>query len=215
VQVPGRYYVFALFDPQAGANQRRATLAVSFGDAAYQPPAGQVVRVVFEDGYLTEPGLVDPESFTAEEVPVLANLSDLVRAEVLARLRLLFADTPIEILDEDDPLPDGPWSELRYVAQRRLAEAGEWFDATVPPLLPDHPECQDVVIFGEVLPHGAFLDPGNQILDDQAAVYVGSFQGRGANCRSAAIDSVTRIVRWLAIPGQRDRPSGGLLPTFR
>ncbi len=204
VQASGRYYVFALFDPQTGEAQRLATLAVGFGDPAYRPPAEQVVRVIFEEGYLTEPGLVDPESFTDEERQVLADLSDLVRAEVLDRLRGLFAGTPIEILGEDDPLPNAPWSELHYLSERRLAGADEWFDAALPPLLPEHPECRDVVIFGEVLPHGAFVDPGNQVLDDQAAVYVGSFQGRGADCRSAAIDSVGSIVLGLSHTGAHE-----------
>ena len=39
---------------------------------------------------------------------------------------------------------------------------------------------------------------GNQKLDDEAVVYVGSFQGRGETCRSAATDSVNNVVLTLA-----------------
>ena len=63
----------------------------------------------------------------------------------------------------------------------------------IPAVDPDSP-CAEPVIFGEVLPRGTRVDPGNSIDDDEAVVYVGSFQGRGADCRSAAVESANNIV---------------------
>jgi len=39
---------------------------------------------------------------------------------------------------------------------------------------------------------------GNRVLDDEAVVYVGSFQGRGENCRFAVINSVNNVILALA-----------------
>jgi len=73
------------------------------------------------------------------------------------------------------------------------AENESVFDAALPAVDPDSP-CAEPVIFGEILPRGTKVDPGNYRQDDKAVVYVGSFQGRGAECRSAAVESVDHIV---------------------
>ena len=204
VQVAGRYYVYVLFDPAASADERRATLTVSPGDPNYHPPQKQIVRVVFEDGYLTNPGLVDPTSFTQDEIQLLAGISDQVRQQVIERLGTIYTGTPIEIVTTDDPLPTGPYSVLTYTGRRKEPAAGDFFDVAVPPLLPEHPECQDRVIFGEVLDSALQVDAGNRMQSDRAAVYVGSFQGRGASCRTAATDSVNNIVLGLTHTGAHE-----------
>lgn len=199
VQVPGPYFVFLLFDPAVPAFMHHASLAAAPGDPRSSPPAKQYVVVIFENGYLTEPGLVDPESFGDEERRLFADLESPVKKEIMARLRTIFAETPIEIMDETDPLPVGPVSRLRFSPERVLAESGNvYFDSALPPLSAERPECQERVVFGELLPRGTMVDPGNHVPDDEAVVYVGSFQGRGEACRTAAINSVNNIVLGLA-----------------
>jgi hypothetical protein len=157
------------------------------------------VLIVFAADFLTNPGLWDPDSGTDADREFLASVSGQVRDGVVARLRTIFADTPIEILVEGDAVPAEPFSRVTFRPDRVLADDQDVIDAALPPSDPSRPDqCQDLVIFGEVLPHGALLDPGNQKRDDQAVVYVGSFQGRGEACRSAAINSVNNIVLGLA-----------------
>jgi hypothetical protein len=67
-----------------------------------------------------------------------------------------------------------------------------------------HESCLQRVIFGEMLPRGRMVDPGNQVHDDEAVVYVGSFQGRGLECRTAAVNSVNSIVLGLAHTGAHE-----------
>ncbi|NLX12873.1 MAG: hypothetical protein GXY44_04360 [Phycisphaerales bacterium] len=204
VQVPGPYYVYIQFDPQAGGRQLRATITAEPGDPDYRPPSRQVVRVVFLEGYLTEPGLYDPDSMTDDEKQLLVDLSDLVAEGIVDRLRTIFADTPIEIVAEDEPLPDEPYSTLYYDPRRVLADEQDIHDVALPPADPTRPECQVRVIFGEVLPRGLMQDPGNRVLDDEAAVYVGSYQGRGATCRTRVTDSVNNMVLALAQTGAHE-----------
>lgn len=198
VQEAGRYFVYVLFDPSSSSANRQATLTAEVGDAAYQPAARQTVRVVFDEGFLTNPGLVDPESFTADEQQFMADISSVIRDGVLQRLRTIFQGLPIDIVADSDPLPAEPYSVLEFSPERKLAPTAATFDAAVPPLTPEHTQCQVAVVFGEVLPSGSCVDPGNQTPDDRAVVYVGSFQGRGAECRSAAINSVNNIVLGLS-----------------
>lgn len=204
VQTAGRYFVYALFKPDSATADRRATLTVAGGDPDYHPPQRQVVRVLFEQDYLTNPGLVDPISFTEDEIQLLASISDQVRTQIIERLRTIFAGMPIDILEESDPEPTGAYSQLIYKGARREALPGEFNDVIVPPLLPEYPECQDQVVFGEVVNNDTMVDVGNRVLDDQGVVYVGSFQGRGFDCRSAATDSVNNIVLGLAHTGAHE-----------
>lgn len=198
VRLPGRYFLYVQFDPQAVASQRRATITAQKEVPDFAMPITQHVLIVFEDDYLTGPGLWDPESNSEADRDFLASIGGEVRDGVVTRLRTLFADSPIEILTEDDALPAGPFSRVTFQPDRILAEDQDVIDASLPPSDSSRPECQDLVIFGEVLPHGALLDPGNQKRDDEAVVYVGSFQGRGATCRSAAINSVNNVILGLA-----------------
>jgi hypothetical protein len=87
VQEAGRYFVYVLFHLAADPADRLATLTVTPGDAEYRPPTTQIVWLDFEEGYLTNPGLVDPASFTDEERALLAGISGVVRDEITERLR--------------------------------------------------------------------------------------------------------------------------------
>ncbi len=204
VQVSGPYYVYIQFDPRAETRELRATITAEPGDPTYQPPNTQIVRIVFKEGFLTEPGLYDPDSMTDDEKQLLVDLSDQVATGIVDRLRTIFADTPIEIVAEWDPLPDAPYSTLYYDPQRVLADEQDIHDVALPPADPTRPECQVRVIFGEVLPRGLMQDPGNRVLDDEAAVYVGSYQGRGESCRTRVTDSVNNMVLALAQTGAHE-----------
>jgi len=193
IQISARYFVFVQFNPATNENEQLAVLTAMPGDSTFQPPEKQSVVITFEDNYLTDPGLTDPDSFTAEETQLLADISDLVRQEIMTTLRSIFDGTPVEIIDQNDPLPSGPYSLLTLSPDRVLADNQAVFDAAIPSVDPDSP-CAVPVIFGEILPRGSKVDPGNNQPDDRAVVYVGSFQGRGLECRSAAVESVNNIV---------------------
>ena len=194
----GRFAVFVLFDPQLAEAERTGTIAVGSGDPTFLPRSRQQVLVVFAPNFLTGPGLLDPQSGTTDELSFLQAISGTVREGILARLVSIFAGTPVEILTDGDPLPTEPFSTVTLLPDRVVAEDPLLTDSALPPFDPSRPECQERVVFGEVLPRGVRLDPGNQVPDDKAVVYVGSFQGRGETCRSAALDSVNTIVLGLA-----------------
>lgn len=194
----GRFFVFVLFDPQLDESQRRGTIVVRPGDSTFAPPSRQSVLFVFHPDYLTAPGLFDPQSGTADDLAVLDAISDTVREGIITRLKSIFAGTPVEILTEDDPLPDTRFSTVTFQPDRVLADDPLLTDTALPPPDPSRPECNVRVVFGEVLPRGTRFDPGNQVPDDEAVVYVGSFQGRGVTCQSAALDSVNNIILGLA-----------------
>lgn len=198
------YYLYLQFNPLAAPERRRATVAVGAGDPGYRPPARQVVQVVFAPDYLTGPGLFDPLSGTEADRVFLDSISAHVRDEIVAYLRGIFLETPVQIFTEADVLPDGPVSRLLYLPDRVIASDQEIIDAALPPPDPTRPECQIRVTFGEMLPRGTKQDPGNSRLDDEAAVYVGSFQGRGETCRTAILDSVNAAVLTLAQAGAHE-----------
>ena len=205
----GRYFAFIRFDESTNQADRTGTITaerLSASDVALlEPPAeGQVVQVIFEEGFLTEPGLWDPDDGTQEEREFLADISDLVRGEVLGRLKATFAHTPIQIIGEGDDPPDGPVSRLTFTPDRVLAEDQDVFDAALPPPDPDFPECQVRVIFGSVLPAGSQEDIGNSDPEDEAVVNIGSFQGRGPSCRTAVTNSINNIVFAIAQTGAHE-----------
>ncbi len=204
VQVAGSYFVMGHEDPGISAGTYQWTFAVMPGDPDYHPPARQIVRVIFEEGYLTDPGLVDPVSFSEEERQLMVAITDLVREGVVERLHQIFDGTPIVIQSEDEPLPEVPFSQLTFLGERRLAQEGDTWHLGELRLGGEQKECDDVVVFGEMLPNGSFLDPGNRIFDDQAVVYVGSFQGRGEHCRSAVVSSINNMILALAHTGAHE-----------
>lgn len=204
VQRDGRYFVFVQFDPLAGPARRQGTIAVGPGDPSFAPPSRQVVRVEFAEGYLSDPGLFDPASGTQDERDLLEALSPSVADDIVDRLRFIFRDTPILIVSEHDPLPQEPFSRLRYAPDRVEAAEQDAIDVALPPPDPARPECRVRVVFGRVLSDTGRQDPGNQVLDDEAVVYVGSFQGRGETCRTAATDSIHNLVLALAQTGAHE-----------
>jgi hypothetical protein len=191
------YFAFIQF-AQGTDDDKTATIQAAAGDPDFTPPASQTVVIRFEEGYLSNPGLFDPVSGTDEERAFLESISQQVRDEVMVRLRAIFADWPIDIVDETDTTPSEPFSVVILSPTRKTVMEDQLaIDAVLPPSA-SRPECNELVIFGELLPEGTSADPGNRILDDQAIVYVGSFQGRGSTCRSAAIDSINNIVLGLS-----------------
>lgn len=205
VRVPGEYFAFVLFDPAASAWDPAATLSGTLFDSAAPMAERQAVLVEFEPDFLTEPGLVDPESFTEEERQILEDISPMVQMQIVERLRTIFADKPVDILQVGDVLPDSPYSRLVFSPGQELAtDADLYFDSVLTPIDAEHESCLQRVIFGEMLPRGLMIDPGNHVPDDDAIVYVGSFQGRGLECRTAAINSVNNIVLGLAHTGAHE-----------
>lgn len=185
------HFVFVQLRPTVGRSS--VTLSAEPGDASFAPPAAQRVVVRFDDGFLSNPGLFDPTTGADEERAFLESIEDQVREQIVERLRDIFAGTPIEILEDADA-PAEPFSVVTISPERITADTGGLAADAIQPPDTSRPECLDVVVFGEVLPSGSTLDPGNQVLDDAAVVYVGSFQGRGETCQSAAINSVNNIV---------------------
>jgi hypothetical protein len=197
IPADGGYFVFVQF---AAGNEspENVTLAVGPGDAGFSPPARQIVQVIFEPGYLTDPGLFDPVDGTEADRQFLEDISPQVQAEIMATLTRIFADTPVEIRDEATPAPDGPFSRLRFVGDRVLTQEQNVTDTAFPPPDPSRPQCQVRVTFGEVLPSGTPFDAGNRVPDDEAIVYVGSMQGRGEECWTAVINSLNNVILSLA-----------------
>jgi hypothetical protein len=200
----GEYFLFALVNTQAAGEATPITVSAERGDAAYRPAAEQVVLVEFADGFLSEPGLFDPESLTDADQAFLADLGPLVAEEIVDSLRRIFADTPVVIVTADDPLPEAAFSRLTFVPDRMLADLQNAVDTALPPPDPSRPECQVRVTFGQVLPNAARQDAGNLEHDDQAVVYVGSFQGRGESCQTAVLNSVNNIVLSLSQTGAHE-----------
>lgn len=200
----GRYFAYIQIDPAAAARQRRATIAVEPGDADFAPPVAQRVLVVFEDGFLSRPGLTDSLVQLSPDAPFLESIADQVRGGIVDRLLSLFDGTPVVLSFDAENPPDAPFSTLRFSPDRVLADDTTLLDSALPPTDPTRPECSVRVVFGEVLPRGKRLDPGNRQLDDEAVVYVGSFQGRGPTCQSAVINSVNNIVLGLSQTGAHE-----------
>lgn len=205
IVVPGRYFIFVQFDPQLSASQLQATITVSMGDPAFAPQTNQSVRIVFANNFLSDPGLFDPRSGNISDQQFFESISGQIQDTIMQRLQSIFANTPITIVPESDPLPSSPFSTVTFFPDRILAVDLTLTDSALPsPTNPNLVECETLkecdirVVFGEVLPRGANLDVGNQIHDDNAAVYVGSFQGRGECCQSAAISSFNNIVLGLS-----------------
>ncbi len=198
IPAAGRYFVFAEFAADATGAALLGKITLSAGDVSFEPPATQRVVISFDASYLSAPGLFDPDSGSDEERAFLEQISDQVRDGIVARVRSIFDGTPIEVFEERDGLPAVPFSRVTLSPERVVARDDDFtLDSTIP-LGAGDSECQDRVIFGEVLPAGAPLDTGNRISDDEAVVYVGSFQGRGLPCRTAAINSVNNITLGLS-----------------
>ena len=188
----GTYFVF--LEIALTSRSEDVRLTASLTKTAAPRPQRQVVVVSFDDAYLTNPGLWDPLDATQADRDLLDSLSELVADGIMTMLRDMFADSPIEIVAESEAPPGEPTSRLTFKPDRVLADDQNIIDTALPPPDQTRPQCQERVVFGETLPRGAAIDLGNHILDDDAVVYVGSFQGRGEECWLAAINSVNNIV---------------------
>jgi hypothetical protein len=201
---PGRYVVFLQYTADRDQVPRNAQVEVASGSGTDTRPARQAVRVRFADGFLSAPGVWDELDGTQAERDLLVGLEPLVRDAILERLRIIFQNTPIDVLGPDDPEPAGPVSEVLYLPDRVESPDQTTRDSALPPPDPTRPQCQVRVTFGAQLPAGTLPDVGNRIPDDRAVVYVGSFQGRGTDCRTAALNSVSNLVLTLAQTGAHE-----------
>lgn len=200
----GRYFVFTPFEPTTPASERTGQITLDDGPASFRPPSRQIVRVEFADGFLSNPGLLDPTSQNDVEQQLLRDLEPTIEAQIIAVLTRRFANTPIKIVTTHEPTPTEPFSRLRYLPDRITTIDPLAIDFSLPAPDPDRPECQISAVFGEVLPAGVQVDPGNARRDDEAVIYVGSFQGRGETCRTAVINSVNNIALSLAQAGAHE-----------
>jgi len=195
----GDYFVFVVHDAASPIDGQSAEISANrVVDTVDRRPARQLVYVRFEPGYLSDPGLWDPLDGSEEDLAFLESIAPAVRTEVARQLRDIFAEAPIEVTDVEPSKTDGPYSTLTFSPQRMLADQDDVNDAALPPPDPTRPECQVRVVFGEVLPRGTDVDPGNRQLDDDAVVYVGSFQGRGQSCWTSAVSSFNSVVLTLS-----------------
>lgn len=196
----GDYFVYLLFDSSVARAARRAGITFLPGDPTYRPPSVQRVVVSFEEDFLIRPGLGD------DEAALLRSITETVRQGILDRLRNVFAGTPIALHDEADGLPESPFSRVTFHADAMLVEENDPeegaskvpTDSVTPVLADGAAGCDAPVVFGEVLPRGSSTDTGNHILDDEAAVYVGSFAGESEACRTATFNSVNNLVLGLS-----------------
>lgn len=198
-RIPAKYYLYVLFQRGVSEFFREATAAVELGDETYSPPAAQPVRVHFDDDFIR--GLHDPIDGTTDELDFLDSISDEVRRQVIERLESIFAGTPIEILDAEDPVSGEDESTLRFRRDTRLADDEDVLDVFLPDPDDLHPECESPrVVFGRIVNSEGVsdMDVGNQNHADAAEVFVGSFQGEGATCRTAVINSISTIVLGLS-----------------
>lgn len=203
ITTTGPHFLFVEYDTLTTLLSQTATVSVARSDEPVERPSRQVVRVVFEDGFLTEPGLLDPVDGTAADRAFLESIETVARDEVVATLQTIFEGTPIDIVASDDRSEDTV-STLTYSPLRVLADQDDVNDAALPPADPNRPQCQVRVVFGEVLPTGTEIDPGNRDLSDEAVVYVGSFQGRGEACWTSAVTSLRSIVLTLSQTGAHE-----------
>lgn len=196
---PGEYFVFVVHDPTSSPSAPSAEIRVRPASSQTDHrPARQLVYVRFQEGFLTEPGLFDPTAAGEDDRAFLEAIAPTVEAEVVRRLQEIFAGVPIEITGAAPSDADRPYSTLTFSPERVLADQNDINDTALPPADPTRPECQVRVIFGELLPRGTVLDPGNRNLSDEAVVYVGSFQGRGEACWSSAVGSLGSVVQTLS-----------------
>lgn len=199
------YLIFIVHDPASNPDVQSAEIEVALATSQIDQRAErQLIYVEFEAGYLTEPGLLDPVDSTNEDRAFLESISTVVEQEVVTALQSTFAGTPIEITSDLPGESRAPYSTLRFSPERVLADQNDINDAALPPPDPTRPECQVRVIFGEVLPRGTNVDPGNQDPGDEAVVYVGSFQGRGQTCWTSAVGSLSSVVQTLSQTGAHE-----------
>ncbi len=171
------------------------TVALERGSADFVRPAGQSIAFVFEDAFLVD-GLYDPSTNDEADQELLVSIESQVRDGIIERLGEIFDGTGVTVLGPGDALP-ADVSIVTYTGQRELATGGEIDGLAVS-------GCSDIVVFGEVLPRGQNVDPGNRNLTDAAAVYTGSFRGTGDCDAGLVVNSVNNIINALALSGAHE-----------
>lgn len=185
--------LFLFVDAPVGT---KATATVNFGPPDYEPPNGQTIVVEFEADFLVN-GLSDPTTDNAGDRQLLMSIEPLVRDGVIHELNGLFANTGVEILAAGTERP-AAHSSLLFTGARQTATGTE------PDALPVA-GCDQTVVFGELLPHGVNIDPGNHDPEDAAIVYVGSFRATG-DCPDPGfvINSASNIINALSLAGAHE-----------
>lgn len=190
--------LFLFLDLPAGAE---ASAVLSLGPEAYRPPSEQAVAIEFEDDFLVA-GLFEPSTDDDADREFLAAIEPTVRDGILDRVREIFAGTPVRILGPGDPRPETV-SVVSFLGDRVPGEGLDTFRTTAADGQSGD-DCQGTVIFGEVLPRGRGIDPGNRVLDDAAVVYVGSFRARGPCDPGLVINSANNVINALSLGGAHE-----------
>jgi hypothetical protein len=170
-----------------------AGATLGFGNASYQKPPGQNIVVEFETDFLAD-GLFDPATNTQADRDFLSSIEPTVQDGVLDRLLEIFAGTGVTIIGPNEARP-AEFSLLTISGQRVLGEGLDGLPVS---------GCDDIVLFGEVLPRGTKVDPGNQNQTDSAAVYTGSFRGTGTCDPGLVVNSTNNIINALALGGAHE-----------
>ena len=161
---------------------------IKAGRNDFRKPAGQAIVLEFAPGFVVN-GLFDPETNDDDDRAFLIAIEPIVREGILERLREIFANTPVTFLEEHESRPEES-SRITFSGERVL---GDDLDAV------SVSGCPDQVVFGSVLPRGSNVDAGNQMLNDEAVVYTGSFRTTGDCDSGFIINSTNNIINTLAL----------------
>jgi hypothetical protein len=187
-----------------GAQPASTTVSLEPGNPDYHRPAGQTVRVAFENDFLRRAlYIADGNPDTDPNAVFLRDIEPTVRDGIVERLAEIFADTGITVVHPgDDAAP--PVSTLTFSAERRATDDASEFDAIA--VAPDSgAACQsEFIVFGQVEPEGRRFDAGNRDPADTATVFVGSFRSAPPCDRGLIINSVNNIINALALDGAHE-----------
>jgi hypothetical protein len=175
-----------------------ASVVLEPGPYGFVRPSGQAVAVEFAEDFLTT-GLFDPATNSESDRQLLATIQPMVEEGILTRLREVFDQTAVTILGLDEPRPENV-SVLFYKPDRVSGDGPDSFQTRGT----GSSECNETVIFGELLPRGTNVDPGNRDLNDTAVVYAGSFRGRGPCDPGLVLQSANNIINAFAVTGAHE-----------
>jgi hypothetical protein len=200
VRRDGRLFLFI-----EGPGNTQASVTLENGPADFTKPAGQSIAIEFEDDFLAM-GLTDTNSASVDEDRAfLRAIEPTVRADIVTRLREIFVDAHVTILAPGDTRPT-ECSIVRYLGRAVFPtdqEAASFVDALR--TTRDGASCPQLVVYGEVLPRGTGIDPGNQDHSDSAVVFTGSFT-RPPGCMGSTFvtNSITNIINTLSLAGAHE-----------
>ena len=188
-----------------GPTNTQASVMLEVGPADFIKPSGQSIAVEFEADFLAA-GLADPDSTTlADDRAFLRAVEPTVRNDIVLHLQQIFVDSHVTILGPADARPAN-CSVLRYSGEAVFPD-GQDSTAFVDAIRTsrDNASCPQLVVYGEVLPRGTGIDPGNQDPSDAAEVFTGSFR-RPPNCMGSTFvtNSLNNIVNTLSLAGAHE-----------